>query len=97
MTTARVSLCLALVLAFSAVCYLPLATHRAEFVFDDRRGILSNPDLRSDTQDLWLHDYWASFFFFQSPRVYTCSIRLLFSNRPTRTVTCRPQANALRL
>ena len=74
----RWSMCLVLVVAFSVACYLPIATIRApEFVFDDRRGILSNPDLRSDTAELWLHDYWVSYLSLKvAPPFLFCPIRL---------------------
>ena len=38
----------ALVGAIAFAAYLPLLIQPAEFVFDDRRGILANPDLRPE-------------------------------------------------
>ena len=37
-----------LVGAIAFTAYLPLLTQPADFVFDDRRGILANPDLRPE-------------------------------------------------
>ena len=48
--------------AVALLAYTPVVLQHADFVFDDRRGIVINPDLRPEVSgsDLWYHDYWGA-------------------------------------
>ncbi|EDQ91409.1 uncharacterized protein MONBRDRAFT_23301 [Monosiga brevicollis MX1] len=49
-----------LVAAAAIAVHLP--SLQGDFVFDDARGVVANPDVRLDTSwsDLWAHDFWGT-------------------------------------